>query len=859
MQRMSRLFTALTAWMIGLAVVSPLYGDTKQSLRAGAATADVTPKPGVSLDGPISKNGPVTGIHDRLHARALVLDDETTRLAIVICDACMIGRDVFDTAKKMVQEETGLPINRMLMAATHTHAAVRAVHISNEAADDEYRRFLARRIAAAVIQAEKNLAPARIAFGSFNKPDFVRCRRFLCKPGTVGVNPFGEPGEQIKSVAGHSSAVIKPAGPVDPRFSVVSVQHADGEPLAVLGNFSVHYCGGYRRGLVSADYFGHYAAALESQLGAENGRPPFVGIMSNGTSGNTGSIQRGGKSYAPFEWMKVSARTLAADTLKVIDKIKHRGDVTLASQESELTLAVRRPDEKRLKWANDVLANPDGPHPHRWSRIYAREALHLSERPPTVSIKLQAFRIGDAAIVTMPCEVFAETGLAIKQESPHRFTFAIELANGYDGYLPTREQHELGGYETWPARSSFLEVDAESKIRTEVLRLLCDVATTCGANRSPPHPVNNPQSSLMLDDRLAGADPTKINFAELPRVRSEHAVVSDVRDRGGKWVNQHAYMVHHADRYWAMWSDGPGVPRVARGEHRNVVPGHDQPGTRVSYATSEDGLNWTRPQDLSGPPRIEGFGWIARGFWVRDGQLLALASHFNAPGYRGKGLSLEAFRWHENKRAWIALGTVQDDALNNFPPKRLPSGDWMMTRRDHNGHLSVLIGGTKALDRWGIQPLAKYGGKAKPEEPYWYVLPDGKSLVGLIRDNSGSKRLLRVFSTDNGRSWSPSVRTNFPDATSKFFALRTSRGYFALVSNTNPRHRDPLTLAISRDGLMFERLLYLVGGRHVDYPHMIERDGSLLISFSGAKQTVEVLKVPLAAVDELIARGGENK
>ena len=437
---------------------------------------DITPKPGVSLDGPISKNGPVTGVHDRLHARALVLDDGKTRLAIVICDACMIGCDVFDAAKKLVQQETGLSSERILMAATHTHAAVRAVHLGTAPADDEYHEQLSRRVANAVIQAERNLAPAQIGYGSFTKLEFLRCRRFLCESGSVGVNPFGEAGERIKSVAGKSSAVIGPAGPVDPKFSVVSVQHADGTPLAVLGNFSVHYCGGYRRGLVSADYFGHYAEALAGRLDAGEGHPPFVGVMSNGTSGNTGSIQNDGRSYDPFEWMKISARILAQETLKAIDKIEHRSDITLAGKESEITLGVRRPDETRIKWAKDVLAHPQQPHPHRWSKVYAQEALHLAEFPETVRIKLQAFRIGEMAIAALPCEVFAETGLAIKKQSPHQFTFSIELANGYGGYLPPRKQHELGGYETWPARSSFLEVDAETTIRSEVLRLLQNVA-----------------------------------------------------------------------------------------------------------------------------------------------------------------------------------------------------------------------------------------------------------------------------------------------------------------------------------------------------------------------------------------------
>jgi hypothetical protein len=131
------------------------------------------------------------------------------------------------------------------------------------------------------------------------------------------------------------------------------------------------------------------------------------------------------------------------------------------------------------------------------------------------------------------------------------------------------------------------------------------------------------------------------------------------------------------------------------------------------------------------------------------------------------------------------------------------------------------------------------------------MLPDGKNIVGLIRDNSGSKRLLRTFSRDNGKSWTPIATTNFPDATSKFFVLRTSRGYYAMVSNSNPKGRDPLTLAISDDGLVFTDLFYLVGGRHVDYPHMIEHENQLLIAFSGAKQTMEVLNVSLDEIDRL--------
>ena len=113
-------------------------------------------------------------------------------------------------------------------------------------------------------------------------------------------------------------------------------------------------------------------------------------------------------------------------------------------------MAVRKPDDERIAWARRVLDDPDpeNARPHRWTPVYAHEALHLSKYQQRVPIKLQALRIGDLAIASAPCEVFAETGLAIKKQSPHDDTFTMELANGYGGYLPTARQHALGGYET---------------------------------------------------------------------------------------------------------------------------------------------------------------------------------------------------------------------------------------------------------------------------------------------------------------------------------------------------------------------------------------------------------------------------
>ena len=78
-----------------------------------------------------------------------------------------------------------------------------------------------------------------------------------------------------------------------------------------------------------------------------------------------------------------------------------------------------------------------------------------------------------------------------------------------------------------------------------------------------------------------------------------------------------------------------------------------------------------------------------------------------------------------------------------------------------------------------------------------------------------------------------------------------SDGRFIMVSNSNPEKRDPLTLAISNDGMVFSKLGYLVGGRHIDYPHVMEHNGYIFVAFAGAKQTVEVLKIKISDLEDI--------
>lgn len=447
-------------------------------LSAGAYAININPE-----RYPVSVNGGMTDrqaedAHDPLHARCLVLDNAETSLAIVVVDACMVPRDIFDAAKELAHERTGIPVEHMLMSATHTHTAVTLSGVFQSEPVEDYRRLLVQRIADGVEQAWKQREPARIGWAVGSDPSQVFNRRWFTAAGVINTDPFLRTTDVVRMNPGFDESLkTKPSGPVDPQVCIVSVQSRAGRPLALLANYSLHYVGGVPP--LSADYFGEFARRFAQLIGADKLDPPFVGMMSNGTSGNINNVNYGSASpprQEPFEQIQVVAASVADAAYKAYQAIEYHTDVPIAVVQREIELGVRLPSEDEVAQAKQWLAEA-GPGPYRDRKlIYARETTLLAYYPRTVKVILQAMKIGDLGIVSSPCETFVETGLAIKDKSPLKPTFCIELANGYNGYLPTPEHHQWGGYETWRARSSYLAVDAEPKLRSTLLELLSEVA-----------------------------------------------------------------------------------------------------------------------------------------------------------------------------------------------------------------------------------------------------------------------------------------------------------------------------------------------------------------------------------------------
>ena len=466
------------AFMMFDAMVSTA-GPPAKVLRAGAFAIDITP-----TKFPVSSSGSMTHrtadqAHDPLHARCLVLDNGETKISLVTCDSCMIPREIFDAAKNAASQTTGIPTNHMLCSATHTHTAVTVGPTFQSLVEEEYIPYLIQRIAEGIVQADAQLEPARIGWAVGNNPRQVFNRRWFLSSDTPTPDPFDHGTDKVKMNPGaNSKSLLQPAGPIDPEVPVLSVQAIDGRPIALWANYSLHYVGGVPAKSLSADYFGEFSRQFAGLIDANKTKPSFVATMSNGTSGDINNINffEGRAQQQPFEQIRLVAADVAASAYMAYQRIPYKEWVPLKMQESEIELDVRRPDKDEVARAEKLLKEAgEGPWKDR-RFIYANETLDMANYPATVNVKLQAIRIGGLGIVSSPCETFVETGLAIKKHSPLKPTFTIELANGYNGYLPTPRQHALGGYETWRAKSSYLAVDAEPKIRQTLLNLLEKVA-----------------------------------------------------------------------------------------------------------------------------------------------------------------------------------------------------------------------------------------------------------------------------------------------------------------------------------------------------------------------------------------------
>jgi neutral ceramidase len=440
-------------------------------LRVGSASADITPKPGTPMPGYYYNRGS-DGVHDPLSAKALVLELNGSKAALVACDIISLPAAFARQARARIERDLGIPAARVMISATHTHTG--AVPLAGPtrytlegdslALARDYAQLVPQRIAEAVARAHAALQPAQVRAASGHEPSLTFNRRFLMTDGTIGWNP-----------GKRNPRIVRPTGPIDPAVPVLWIEDPKGQPLAAYVNYALHLdtVGGTH---VSADYPFTLSKTLQSVFG-----DAFLSLFTLGAAGNLNHIDV--STARPQKGHGEAARigsVLAAAVLKTLNDAAPAAGSSLQSASAIVPLDVRPHDAAELEWARKAAATFGTPKAAPFIDLV--RAFRVSDcaarNGKPFDAEVQVITLGsDLAWVALPGEIFTELGLAIKLASPFRHTIIASLANDALGYIPHRKAFAEGAYEVVSAR---IAEGSGEKLAEKAIELLLQLHKTAG-------------------------------------------------------------------------------------------------------------------------------------------------------------------------------------------------------------------------------------------------------------------------------------------------------------------------------------------------------------------------------------------
>jgi neutral ceramidase len=438
--------------------------QTPLILEAGAARVDVTP---------LESELPPTseGIHDRLNARAIVVDNGAASAALVTVDTGALSEDLWKRLTQRIETTLRIPASNVLLTATHTHAAPRMTAKTYE--DGIFR---------AVQLAQQKLQPARVGFGT--GVSYLNVNRNIIDPKTHG---WWE-GPNYDGVS-------------DKTVAVVTFETTAGEPIAVYYNYAMHAVITGQLDKVSADVPGAASRYIEDSFDDR-----IVAVWSTGAEGDQNPIY--------FQ------QTYDLREIRIKDYAKRGEDISNSMPPGGQGLNKKDPtvirlmnQQKQMAVSMGQLLGEEVMHVMRGitrstttGRIFgAQTSVTCPGRQRTdkgragvtgtytdggpVTIRVGLLQIDDIALGTVNGEVFSAIGLRLKKESPLARTMMVTLTNGStnSGYIPN---DAAANYQTFEVLSSRLKPGcAETGIVNGILDLMAAArqtpATTPGSR--PEH------------------------------------------------------------------------------------------------------------------------------------------------------------------------------------------------------------------------------------------------------------------------------------------------------------------------------------------------------------------------------------
>ena len=398
---------------------------------------DITPAGPVWMDGMIRSHRS-TGVHDPIFAKALVLScgaQISDACAIISLDVCSLSSSDCLKIRTMAEKQTGIPYDRIIVAATHTHSGPATVGHLNPR-EDAYTKELPKKIVSLIKKAAVAMAPAAVGCGSGQEDTISHYRRLLADDGHVVMNWEPWPAERI----------VRVLGVIDPDVGVIKIVASGGSAqlLGLLFNHPGHpnVMSGDNY-LINPDYPGRAEALLEKAYG---GTAMFV-------NGAQGKMDIDGLKDRDWSGVERIGRALAEAVKKTAQAIIPRAEARLRVGSHQFTVPARKILDKEKAWAEEILKKTggavkpvaDGVGDDFKAGLYLQL---LQVQNQAISLEQICLAFDDYAFISFPGELFTEIGMAIKAESPFRHTYILGLANGTVGYIPTRRAIGEGGYAT---------------------------------------------------------------------------------------------------------------------------------------------------------------------------------------------------------------------------------------------------------------------------------------------------------------------------------------------------------------------------------------------------------------------------
>lgn len=442
-------------------------------LLAGAASVPITPPLGVDLMGYLRRSEPARGYGEPMEATALVLDDGTTRIVLIGADLVGASGPWAQGVRDRVGEALGAPAHHVLLNSQHTHSAPPTPGWAKIGGDtewnDEEKRYadaVGDLVVSAAVEAARSLRPARIGHGRTVAEGITVNRRQRVEGGTI----LGWNAEEQ----------------CDRDVAVIRVDDEEGGAICTVVAFAAHpVVIGPDVAEASSDFVGPLRERVRDWTGGEC-------VFLQGCAGNIVPFESfhtaPGAEHLFAERLALAALAARAgaflepsapEQMPFASAIpiaiwRHRPtgpqDTTLAASERRVALPLLDPptlDEiRRLRAELEqrvVDLQAAGEPRTAWNPVvlHVRWAKAIEQRVADgtveheVEVPVQALRIGDACITAWPCEPFCELGLEVKDRSIAPFPVTLGYSNDLVGYVPTRREYPLGGYEPVVAQRHF--------------------------------------------------------------------------------------------------------------------------------------------------------------------------------------------------------------------------------------------------------------------------------------------------------------------------------------------------------------------------------------------------------------------